>query len=119
MDRKALKQQYKETVHPMGVFRVFNTANEKSFIGTSTNIPAMLNRQKAQLQMGAHPVAALQSDWNSLGPDVFTFETLDTIQPKDTPGYDPADDLRVLEELWLDRLSPFDDRGYNPRPKKN
>ena len=24
---------------------------------------------------------------------------------------------RALEELWLDKLKPFGDRGYNPEPK--
>ena len=31
--------------------------------------------------------------------------------------YDPADDLRTLQELWFEKLSPFDERGYNARPK--
>jgi hypothetical protein len=86
-------------------------------VGTSLNLPAILNRHRAQLSMGGHVNAALQSDWNRLGADAFAFEVLDTLEPKDTPGYDPTDDLRVLEGLWLDRLSPYDERGYNRRPK--
>ncbi|MDB5034421.1 MAG: LuxR family transcriptional regulator [Chlorobi bacterium] len=118
MDRRALKQEYKNRQHPIGVFRVHNTVSDKSFVGTSINLPAMLNRQRAQLQLGAHSIAAMQNDWNQLGADAFVFEMLDTLTPPETPGYDPADDLRVLEDLWLDRLSPYDDRGYNTRPKR-
>ena len=68
--------------------------------------------------MGGHSNRALHLDWNELGPDAFEFETLDTLSPKGKPNYDPADDLRALEELWLDQLSPFGEQGYNPRPKQ-
>jgi len=32
---------------------------------------------------------------------------------RDLPGYDPRDDLRALEALWLDRLQPHGERGYH------
>jgi hypothetical protein len=67
----------------------------------------MLNRQRAQLRLGAHPNRA----------DAFEFEILDTLTPSDEPDYDPSDDLRVLESLWIEKLSPFDDRGYNTRKR--
>ena len=117
MDRKALIRQYKESRRPMGVFRVRNTADGRSLVGTSVDLPAMLNRQRAQLRLGAHPNRALQKDWNELGAETFEFEILDTLTPPDGPDYDPSGDLRVLEDLWLEKLSPFDDRGYNTRKK--
>lgn len=102
--RKAMKREYLEAKRPMGVFRVLNTTNGKALVGTSIDLPAMLNRQKAQLQLRAHPNRALQNDWNELGPDAFTFEALDTLTPPDRPDYNPADDLRELERLWLEKL---------------
>jgi hypothetical protein len=33
------------------------------------------------------------------------------------PAYNPAGDLKALEELWLDQLMPFGERGYNVKPK--
>ena len=117
MDRKALIRQYKESRRPMGVFRVRNTADGRSLVGTSIDLPAMLNRQRAQLRLGAHPNRALQKDWNELGAEAFEFEILDTLTPPDEPDYDSSSDLRVLEDLWLEKLSPFDDRGYNTRRK--
>ena len=117
MDRKALIRQYKESRRPMGVFRVRNTADGRSLVGTSIDLPAMLNRQRAQLRLGAHPNRALQKDWTELGAEAFEFEILDTLTPPDEPDYDPSGDLRVLEDLWLEKLSPFDDRGYNTRRK--
>jgi group I intron endonuclease len=116
MDRKARIRAYKETPRPMGVYRVRNTANGKGLVGSSTDLPARLNRHRAQLSMGAHANRALQKDWNELGPEVFEFEILDTLKPRETAGYDPSDDLRVLEEMWLDKLSPFGERGYNAKP---
>ena len=118
MDRKALKREYKETQRPAGIFRVRNTVHDKSFIGASVDLPSMLNRQQAQLRLGGHPNRALQADWNELGPDAFEFETLDTLAPQDEPDYRPKDDLKALEELWLERLAPFGERGYNIKPKQ-
>jgi hypothetical protein len=118
MDRKALIRDYKESRRPMGVFRVRNTVTGKSLVGTSTNLPGMLNRQRWQLGLGAHPNGELQKDWNELGPDAFAFEVLDTLTPPEQTEYDPSDDLRALEALWLDKLSPFEDQGYNARPTR-
>ena len=116
MDRKTLRRDYKEGRRPMGVFRVRNTANGKSLVGSSTNLPGMLNRQRWQLDLGTHPNRELQKDWNELGPDAFVFEVLDTLTAPEQPDYDPSDDLRALEQLWLDKLSPFERGGYNTRP---
>jgi hypothetical protein len=35
---------------------------------------------------------------------------------RDLPGYDPRDDLRALEALWLDRRQPYGERGYHTAP---
>ena len=46
MDRKALVREYKEQAQEMGVYRVHNTANGKSLVGSSVNLPAILNRHR-------------------------------------------------------------------------
>ena len=112
MDRKAQIRAYKETPRPMGVFRVRNTANGKSLIGASVDVPGMLNRQRFQLRAGGHPDRALQQDWNESGPGVFEFETLDTLAPPDEPGCDPAADLQMLERMWLEKLGRPGSPGY-------
>jgi hypothetical protein len=64
-----------------------------------------------------HNNAALQRDYAELCSEAFSFEVLDTIKaPEGQPDYDPTDDLKVLESMWIERLQPFDDRGYNRRP---
>lgn len=118
MDKRELKQQYKETEHPAGVYRVWNKEGDRSLVGSSTNLPAILNRHRAELQIGGHRNAELQRDWNALGAAAFTFEVLDTLTPRHEPGYDAKEELRVLEQLWFERLQPYGERGYNPQPKR-
>jgi hypothetical protein len=101
----------------MGVYRVLNRENGRSLIAGSTDLGSILNRHRAQLNFGSHPDGELQRDWNRFGPEAFEFEVLDTLEPKDTPGYDPADDLEVLCEMWRARLSPAGEPGYQTRAR--
>ena len=120
VDRKALREAYEQATRPMGLYRVRNLRDGRSLIGRSVDLPSILNRQRAALRLGSHPNAALQRDWNALGAEAFAFEVLDTLTlPEGKPDYDPADDLRLLESLWLDRLQPYGDRGYmSPRHER-
>jgi hypothetical protein len=118
MDKKALKREYKESACPMGVYQIRNTVNGKVLIGTSIDLPSILNRLRTQLRSGTHSNRELQKDLRELGPEAFEVEILDTLTPSDRPAYAPSDDLKALEELWLEKLSPFGDRGYNTTPKK-
>jgi hypothetical protein len=117
MDRKELIRQYKETPRPMGVFRVHDTVADRSFVGTSRDLPSMLNRQRFQLEHGSHPNRELQEDWNRLGAGAFAFEVVDTLKPSEQADSDSAEDLRVLGDLWLERLLPYGARGYNGAQK--
>jgi hypothetical protein len=104
IDRKTRIRHYKGTLPPAGVFRVRNTASGKSLVGSSANLPGTLNRQRFQLEHGSHPSRELQADWNALGSEVFNFEVLDQLKPSDKLDFDPSVDLRVLKELWLEKL---------------
>ena len=118
MDRKSLIRAYKETRRPMGVYRIHNTRDDRSLVGRSVDLPAILNRERVALRFGSHPNAALQRDWATLGPDAFVFEVLDTLTaPEGQPNYDPTEDLRVLEEMWVDRLQVTGERGYGARAR--
>jgi hypothetical protein len=114
-DRKTLIRQYKDTPRPMGVGAVRNSANGRTLVVAGRDLPALLNRQHAQLRLNVHANRALQADWNALGPDAFEFVVLDTLAPPDTPDYDPTEDLRTLEDLWIEKLSPFEPAGYHRR----
>lgn len=115
IDRKALSRQYKETPRTMGVGIVRNTVNGRALVVAGADLPSLLNRHRAQLKLRAHRNRELQQDWNTAGADAFEFAILDTLTPKDTPGYDPADDLAALEALWLEKLEPYEPTGYHRR----
>ncbi len=115
MDKKELKKQYKQTLRPMGIFQIKNLANNKIFIASSSNIEGKLNSIKFQLEMGSYINKELQKDFNQLGENNFLFETIDVLEPKQDPGYDYTEDLKTLEDMWIKKLQPFDDKGYNKR----
>lgn len=112
-DRKDLLRQYKETPRQMGVYRIHNTANGKCFVGAARDVAGKLNGQRFQLRMKVHRNQTLQREWEEYGADAFVFESLDLLEPSQQPDYDPSEDLQVLEELWLQKLQPFGDNGYN------
>ena len=113
MDRKAIIREYKDTPRPMGVFQIKNKVNGKVLIGSSNNLPAILNRFKTELKIGSCRITALQNDWKQFGADAFEFKELEILDPADDPNYDPSEDLQLLEELWIEKLDPYGDRGYN------
>jgi len=76
-------------------------------------LPARLNRCKAELKMGSHRNRVLQDEWKQFGSEDFEIKELEILEPADDPGYDLTEDLHVLEELWLEKISPFGDKGYN------
>jgi len=104
-DRKAHIRKYKDTPRPAGIYRVRNTATRKSLIGSTNDLPGMLNRQRFQLESNSHPDKELQKDWSELGADCFEFETLDQMEPRDEPTYDPTEDLAVLKKMWIEKLT--------------
>lgn len=118
-DRKRdLKNQYKNRERHIGVFQITNTKSGKIFIGTTVNLEVVFNKHRSQLNFGGHPTKELQKDWDELGPDYFSFEIIDEIKPNDDPNYKYRDDLETLEELWLDRLQPYEEKGYHKRKIK-
>ncbi len=116
-DKKALKKEYQQSHRPMGIWAVRNLVNDKVLIGAALNLPGILNRHKFELQLGGHTCKALQADWNALGSERFTFEILDEIGPQADPAYDYRADLLSLEDLWLEKLAPYEEKGYN-EPRK-
>jgi len=110
-NQKQLKKEYQQSVRAMGVFLIRNNLSDKVFLGSSPNLHGILNRHKFQLEMGNHPNKALQADWNELGSDSFAFEIVDELAPREEVDY--RAELAFLEDLWLEKLQPFGDRGYN------
>jgi len=104
MDRSEAKREYKQAKRPMGVYRIRNTHNGKSYVGFSTDVQARMNRQKAELKFGNHRNAELLREWKSFGESSFEFEVLDELAHDENSKANPAEELRILTEMWIRKL---------------
>ena len=115
--KKELKEQYKSTHTPMGIFQIRNLANNKLFIGAALNLSGILTSNKLQLNAGSHPNKQLQAEWNEYGSENFAFEVVDELAVTQGADHDYRTDLACLEDLWMEKLEPYGERGYNERKK--
>jgi type II secretory pathway component PulK len=115
IDREKAKKEYKQTLTPMGIFQIKNMRSGKIFIGKAMNLLGIIKRHQFQLDMGSHQSKELQRDWQELGAEQFSVEILDQLAPKEDPAYNYNNDLATLEEMWLEKLQPYDEKGYNKR----
>jgi hypothetical protein len=69
------------------------------------------------LTIGRHRNDELQRDWNKFGPENFVFEILEVVKPSSAPDFDLNDELTLLEKIWIEKLQPFGERGYNEDTK--
>lgn len=85
----------------MGVYRIRNTGNDKSYIGFSTDLPARINRHKAELKFGSHRNLELLGEWKALGESSFEFEVLDELDHNEDSQANPEEELRILAKMWI------------------
>jgi hypothetical protein len=116
--RKELKKNYQQAHRPMGVFQIRNTVNNKVLVGVGLDLPGILNRHRFQLNLGSHRNKVLQAEWHEFGSDQFSFDILDELTPTEGARQNYQEELAVLEALWLDKLQPYGERGYNGETKK-
>jgi hypothetical protein len=66
------------------------------------------------LEINGHTNKVLQKEWNEFGANKFVFEILEVVKVNDDdPNFNLDDELTLLEQIWLEKLQPFGDRGYN------
>ncbi|GKU75928.1 DUF2087 domain-containing protein [Paenibacillus sp. L3-i20] len=129
--RKELIADYQERARIMGVYQIVNNSNGRIYIGGSTNMDGLWNKEKFMLELGSHTNKKLQKDWKQFGADQFTFLVLETVKNDGTIRYDYKDvfdengkelgdvakrykrDVETLKEHWLNKLQPFGDKGYH------
>jgi len=116
--RRELTEEYKQNPPAMGVFQIRHLSSGRIFVVPARNLRGIMNSHRFQLRFGSHPNRMLQADWNSDTSSAFAFEVLDELAALDRPEKDAGADLSALEALWLDKLKPYDDRGYNTRKPK-
>ncbi|OAS21597.1 GIY-YIG nuclease family protein [Paenibacillus oryzisoli] len=121
--KKELATNYKQTFRAMGVYQIRNTQNNKIFVNGSMDLDGMRNRLEFCKQMNTNTFNELQKDWTTFGGQVFVFEVLDRIEPRDEIMLDAADlksyrtEVDALLELWLEKLEPYEEKGYNKRKR--
>ena len=113
--KKEVREEYKQMKFRMGVFQIRNTVNNKIFVEGSNDLVAIWNRHRFQLNFGNHPNKALQADWKELGEDKFKYEIIGEVEQTDTGNVDYRKEVKVLEEMLIEELQPFDEKGYNNR----
>lgn len=59
-----------------GVYRLFNTQNERSYIGTAQSVVFRVYTHCQQLNTHRHRRLELQADWDAYGWQAFRFEVL-------------------------------------------
>jgi group I intron endonuclease len=111
--KKDIHREYEERVKPSGVFQVKNVKNGKVLLGSSLNLEGSLNKHRFMLRIGSHTNKALQKDWDEFGADQFIFEILEEVKIVDSPNFNLKDELTLLEQIWLEKLQPIGERGYN------
>jgi hypothetical protein len=66
------------------------------------------------LEINGHTNKVLQKEWNEFGANKFVFEILEVVKVNDDdPNFNLDDELTLLEQIWLEKLQPFGERGYN------
>ncbi len=100
----------------MGIYQIKNLSSGKVYIGRSSALNGKINSERFQLKNNMHMNTELQSDFNVLGEEKFTFEILDLLQPREDPSHDYGSDLQTLEAMWLEKLQPFGEKGYHKKP---
>ena len=113
MKRKELIKQYKQTIQPMGVYQIKNRRNGKLYIGSTKNLPGKINSHKFQLKNDLHPNREMQKEFREIGEEGFSFDVLDRLEPKEDLNYDYSEELKTLEAMWIEKLQPFNEKGYN------
>ena len=108
-----MKREYKERKKAAGVFQIKNKANGKILLGSSLNLEGPLNAHKFMLTIGSHRNKMLQQEWDQYGQDQFVFEILEVVKVKNDPDFILSDELTLLEQIWIEKLQPFGENGYN------
>ncbi len=111
--RKALKKTYLETYTPPGVLKITNLVNGKIYLAANLNVNALLTRNKVELRMGWHRNEELVWDFKEFGVENFTFEVLEYVEENNDPQHNYHSDVARLLDLWLEKLQPYGEKGYN------
>jgi hypothetical protein len=110
--RKELIRLYKEIKPEAGVYQIKNTKNSKVYVVSTVNLKTM-NGKRMMLDGGTHKNKKLQEEWNKFGGEAFSLEVLEILKEKEDGFFDKTEELKKLENKWLEKLQPYGECGYN------
>jgi len=116
LDKKQLTKDYKLQKQPAGIYAVHNKIDNKMFVGTSKNLPAVVRRFEFTLQMESFPYQDLIDDYKKHGKDNFEIKILDELELKNETEKEIDAELKSLEELWVPKLIAEGVTFYNKNP---
>lgn len=116
--RKELIRAYKDNPPPAGVYQIRNLVTGKIYVSSAFSVDGKLNTQRFMLAAGGHVNKALQADWKARQPEDFAFEVLEYLKPPDENASPLVlrEALADLEKIWLEKLRPYGEKGYNKAP---
>ncbi len=114
--RKELVAEFKQIKQYMGVIQIKNNITGKVFIATYPNLKNKWLTLRGQLDLGRFANFELQKDWQEFGEEVFTYEIIEEKEVKEDT--DKNWELKQMEKIWLEKLRPYDEKGYNRLPKE-
>lgn len=105
-ERKQLQEKFKAYQTPMGLYQVKNEKNGRFMVATASNLPGKLNSTIFQLKLGSYILKELQDDWRNFGEEAFEMSVLEELAyDVNDPQKNYQEDLAVLKELWLEKLT--------------
>ena len=78
-ERKAAVSAYKERKAVAGVYAIRCAATDEQWVGAAPDLSTIWTRRTFALRQGIETNRALQSAWNTHGPESFTFKILEEI----------------------------------------
>ncbi|OGS34984.1 MAG: hypothetical protein A2293_04975 [Elusimicrobia bacterium RIFOXYB2_FULL_49_7] len=115
IEKKRMKQEYKNKVSEKGIYAIRNKVNGKVFLASTLNLYNIVERTKFRLSLGNYPSEQLLKDWKSYGEESFEFEILEKLPLKDDGAYNYDEDLKILEMIWVEKYQPLAEKCYNER----
>lgn len=105
--KKEILAAYKEMKTIGGICAVRNTVTGKILVISAPDVKGYRNRFAFSQQTDTPVHVKLTDDWRKHGSDAFVLDILETIEKKETQtDREFADDIKVLRELWLEKLDP-------------
>lgn len=106
MDRKKqLQQAYKTRKITGGIYKIVNTQNNFYYLNYSKDMKTEHNKLNFAKLTNMATSPSYQKDWDKYGKESFVLEELELLEKEpEQDDREYIDDLKVLLELWQEKL---------------